>query len=77
MSLASFFIYKHFYTLTLLFRVSPSSMVEVGALEAKALLCREGEQGGVKVELKVSTCVLLHQTTAYRSTVSLLRDGQM
>ena len=48
------------YTLTLIFRVSPSSMFEVGALEAKALLCREGERGGVKVELKVSTCVLLH-----------------
>ena len=50
-------------------------MFEVGALEVKALLCREGERN-LKVELKVSTCVLL-QTTAYRSTVSLLRDGQM
>ena len=50
-------------------------MYEIGALEVKALLCRGGGEQ-LKVELKVSTCVLL-QTTAYRSTVSFLRDGQM
>ena len=47
------------YTLTLMFRVSPSSMFEVGALEVKVLIWRAeqgAEQGGVKVELKVSTC---------------------
>ena len=40
--------HTHIRSLTV---VSPSSMFEVGALEAKALLCREGERG-VKVELK-------------------------
>ena len=65
------------YTLTLMFRVSPSSMFEVGALEVKVLLCR-AEQGGVKVELKVSTCVLLHANHCIQKyCVSLLRAGQM
>ena len=40
--------HTHIRSLTV---VSPSSMFEVGALEAKTLLCREGERG-VKVELK-------------------------
>ena len=69
------------YTLTLMFRVSPSSMFEVGALEVKVLIWRAeqgAEQGGVKVELKVSTCVLLHANHCIQKyCVSLLRAGQM
>ena len=53
-------------------------MFEVGAMEVNALLSRQGERP-IRVELKVSTFAMrtCAATTAYRSTVSLLRDGQM